>query len=80
MEEEQEVKEKRLDCLERCLDKLDPDNRELIIQYYLGEQRAKIENRRTLAERFKLTANALSIRACRLRTKLEECVTKCSGL
>jgi DNA-directed RNA polymerase specialized sigma24 family protein len=78
-QESQKGKEKRLDCLERCMEKLDPDNRDLIFQYYLGEQRAKIENRRALAARIKLTVNALSIRACRIRARLEECVGKCCG-
>jgi DNA-directed RNA polymerase specialized sigma24 family protein len=78
MEESRMRKEAMLECLESCLRKLEPDSRELISQYYLGEQRAKIENRRTLAARLKLTVNALSIRACRIRSRLEECVGKCS--
>jgi DNA-directed RNA polymerase specialized sigma24 family protein len=70
-------KEKRLDCLERCTQKLDPAMRELIFQYYSGEQRAKIENRRSLASRLGISMNALSIRACRIREKLESCVREC---
>lgn len=72
-----EDKEKLHDCLERCLRQLPPDHRELIIQYYRGEQRAKIDNRRTMAARFNLTMNALGIRACRIRSRLETCVNKC---
>ncbi len=79
MEESRAREESRLACLETCLQSLDPDTSELIFQYYLGEQRAKIENRRALAARLKLTTNALSIRACRIRTKLEACVSKCSA-
>jgi DNA-directed RNA polymerase specialized sigma24 family protein len=71
-------REKLLESLERCLQRLEPENRELILHYYYGEQRAKIENRRVLAERFGLTINALSIRACRLRGRLEACVSECS--
>ena len=37
--------ELRSECLQRCLDRLTPENRELIVQYYQGEKRAKIENR-----------------------------------
>jgi DNA-directed RNA polymerase specialized sigma24 family protein len=69
------AKEKLFDCLERCLDKLQPEDRELILDYYRGEQRAKIERRAELAARFGLTLNALSIRACRIRGKLEICVS-----
>jgi DNA-directed RNA polymerase specialized sigma24 family protein len=71
------AKEKLFDCLERCLSKLQPEERELILEYYRGEQRAKIERRSKLAGHFGLTMNALSIRACRLRTKLEVCVSAC---
>ena len=59
-------KENLLDCLEECMAKLAPNDRGLIIEYYRGEQRAKIERRRTLAEGLRLSLNALSIRACRI--------------
>ena len=72
------AKERLFDCLERCLGKLQPEDRELILDYYRGEQRAKIERRSKLAARLGLTMNALSIRACRLRSKLEICVSACT--
>lgn len=72
-----EIEEKRLDCLERCLQEIGPERREIIIRYYHGEQRAKIENRRALAGELRVTINALSIRACRIRDRLEDCVKKC---
>lgn len=76
--ERKEAEEKQLRCLEQCLQRLEPDDRELISAYYHGEQRAKIENRQRLAERFALTSNALTIRACRIRRKLETCVRECT--
>lgn len=72
-----EEHEERLDCLEKCLKNLDAGNQELIVKYYQGEQRTKIENRRALAEQLGITVNALSVRACRLRDRLESCVDKC---
>jgi len=72
-----EWEEKRLSCLEHCLQSVAPENRDLIFNYYVGERRAKIENRRALAARLRLTPNALSIRACRIRSKLEDCVNQC---
>ena len=75
--DEKESREKLMSCLDHCTEKLEPANRELIIQYYFGEQRAKIENRRALAEKLGVTVNALSIRACRIRDKLESCVGHC---
>ena len=74
---EKEIKEKMLDCLEKCMEKLEKTSREIIIRYYYGEERLKIENRRRLAESLAILLNALSIRACRIRDKLEACVQKC---
>ena len=71
--------QERMECLELCLGKITEPDRELILEYYQGEQRTKIERRARLAERLKLTLNALSIRACRIRQRLELCVRRCSG-
>ena len=75
--DEEEEKQKRWDCLERCMAGVDQENRDLIIGYYHGEQRAKIENRRAMADKLGISVNALSIRACRIRGKLEDCIHKC---
>jgi hypothetical protein len=69
--------EKRLACLGRCTSKLEPVSRELLRQYYVGKGRVKIANRRSLAESLGITMNALAIRACRLRDRLEACVRQC---
>lgn len=73
-QDREDEKEKLLDSLESCLKSLAPADRELILEYYQGDGRTKIQSRRKLAERLGLSANALSIRACRIRTKVEECV------
>lgn len=78
-DEKAEIKEKMLDCLEKCAGELEPASRELITGYYYGEERVKIENRRSLARKFGISTNALSIRACRIRDKLENCVGKCAA-
>ncbi len=67
-------RQRLLEGLERCLQQLPSPDRELILEYYHGEQRAKIERRRALAARLGLTVNAVSIRACRIRDRLEICV------
>jgi DNA-directed RNA polymerase specialized sigma24 family protein len=72
-------KERLFACLEDCLAKLTSADRKLILEYYHGEQRAKIRCRRGLAANLNVTLNALSIRACRIRHKLELCVRKCSN-
>jgi DNA-directed RNA polymerase specialized sigma24 family protein len=78
-DDENELKEKRLNCLEQCMSKLELPSREIISRYYVGKERVKIENRRALAEELGITLNALSIRACRIRDKLEACVRRCVG-
>lgn len=78
-DEDRDRKEKLLECLDRCTAELESSQRELIFGYYSGEQRAKIENRRSLAQTLGITVNALSIRACRIRDKLESCVKECAA-
>ncbi|HEV7681895.1 MAG TPA: hypothetical protein VGO68_07220 [Pyrinomonadaceae bacterium] len=77
--EDRDRKEKMLECLDRCAAKLELSQRELIFGYYTGEQRVKIENRHSLAQTLGITVNALSIRACRIRDKLEICVKDCAS-
>ena len=75
--DEREEKEKMLDCLDKCSSELETRNRELIFRYYVGEERVKIENRRSIAAGLGISVNALSIRAFRIRDKLEACVRLC---
>jgi RNA polymerase sigma factor (sigma-70 family) len=75
--EDQQLAERRMECLERCMGTLDPDERSLIVSYYRGELRSKIENRKAVALKLGVSVNALSIRACRIRAKLENCLSKC---
>jgi DNA-directed RNA polymerase specialized sigma24 family protein len=72
----QEV-EMEYQCLERCMERLTSDNRELVLQYYQEERRAKIDHRRLLAQRLGIALNALRIRAHRIRLNLLECVQQC---
>jgi DNA-directed RNA polymerase specialized sigma24 family protein len=65
--------------LRKCLDTLTPENRALILEYYHGEKKSKIGNRRRLASKLGLSMNALAIRACRIRDGLEDCMKKSSA-
>jgi hypothetical protein len=66
-----------LSCLDRCLARLSPDRRALILEYYGGDPRARIAARQRLAERHGLQPGALRNRALRLRANLERCVADC---
>jgi len=76
---EQEVQEKeRLHaCLDKCLNLLAADDKELILDYYRGERNAKIKSRKSLGEKAGVSSNALRVKVFRLRSTLEECVSKC---
>jgi len=78
-DDESELREKLLTCLEKCTAELGYENKEMIIGYYQGNERTKINNRRSIASKLGISMNALSIRTCRIRDKLEACVKKCAG-
>jgi DNA-directed RNA polymerase specialized sigma24 family protein len=65
-------------CLEECLKHLTPANRDLVLEYYQNEGQAKIDHRKELAQRFGIGVNALRIQVCRIRTKLQKCMSDCS--
>jgi DNA-directed RNA polymerase specialized sigma24 family protein len=65
-----EIQEQRIECLERCLQALKPDQRALVIEYYRDAARQKIERRREMAKRLGITMNALAIRLSRIRAAL----------
>ena len=69
--------EPEFECLDRCMDKLSMNNRDLVLKYYDHEQDAKIEQRRRLAETLNIGLNALRIRAHRIRTMLYQCIKGC---
>jgi DNA-directed RNA polymerase specialized sigma24 family protein len=71
--------ERRLQCLDRCLQQLSADDQALILEYYRGSQRERIDGRKALAARLSLSMNAVAIRACRIREKLVGCLRNCCG-
>src|SRR5262245_41897360 len=76
-EAEASESDEQLDCLRSCLQNLSPENRELIVGYYQGEKGEKIESRKRLTERFKVSVNTLRMRALRLRERLQVCLQDC---
>ncbi len=69
--------EAEYECLESCVGQLPPDSRELVIEYYQNDRRAKIDHRKELAARLGIAPNALRIRAHRIRLTLQRCVEAC---
>ena len=64
-------------CLERCIERLSKDNRDLLLRYHGSDGRTDTDHRRALAEELGIAPNALRIRVYRIRMTLKECVEKC---
>lgn len=62
------------DSFDACLAELPAESRSLLLQYYDGDGRTKIDNRRRLAAALGVTDNALRSRVQRLRDQLERAV------
>ena len=71
--------ERQYRCLEQCMERLSMQNRELILAYYGSAEnpRHKIDGRKSLSERLGIGANALWIRAHRIREGLRKCIDAC---
>ncbi len=74
--EERRSREEMYECFEFCLNQLSAENRELVIQYYQTEKRAKIDNRIALANQLGVSLNVLRVRVYRLRASLEDGISK----
>jgi DNA-directed RNA polymerase specialized sigma24 family protein len=83
-DEEDQMAEIRYRCLRRCLGLLEPEQRELVVAWYLYDKGEKIENRKRLAAQRLTTVETLKVRAFRARRKLrllvEECMMQASSL
>ncbi|HEY9434163.1 MAG TPA: hypothetical protein VI260_22105 [Blastocatellia bacterium] len=75
---EQDEQEKWMECLEDCLQKLMPQDHEMIIKYYYGEERVKIENRQKLAEELGISSKTLVVRALDKAIKRFQLNSQCS--
>src|SRR5262245_18178676 len=75
--DDEDKDERGYECLEHCMEKLSPEHRELVLQYYQEERGAKIDNRKHLADQLGIAVNALRIRVCRIQASVIECLPKC---
>lgn len=69
--------EREDECLNKCLGELLQPDRELLERYFQHMKRAKIVSRQKLAEELNLTANALRIKAHRLKKSVLGCLQTC---
>lgn len=66
-------------CFEACLARLPGEARTLVLDYYVAEGQARIDNRQRLAKRAGLSHTALRSRVHRLRDRLERCTNQCAA-
>jgi DNA-directed RNA polymerase specialized sigma24 family protein len=64
-------REAEYECLEKCLDGLEPKDRELVLDYYREDGRARIRHRRKMAMSLGIPVSALRVRAHRIRVNIE---------
>ena len=67
------------ECLDKCLEKLSPDNRNLLLDYFSEAKLAKIQLHRRISEGLQTTQTALRMRVMRTKQKLKVCVQECMG-
>lgn len=65
------------ECLSKCLQKLEPEQRELITEYYQLEKTAKIDLRKEIAQRLGMKYEQLRVYAFRVRKDLRKCILNC---
>ena len=65
------------ECLDKCLDKLSPESRDLLLDYFSEAKLRKIELHRRISESLKMTQTALRMRVMRTKQKLKICVQEC---
>jgi len=79
-EEAANIKEQLHECLDACLDGMDPKSRDLVLDYYRLDKQSKIDLRKSLAQDLGISVNALRIRLHNIRANLEKCIEQCLGL
>lgn len=67
------------ECLDKCLEKLSSDSRNLLLDYFSEAKMAKIELHRRISESLRLTQTALRMKVMRTKLKLKICVEECMG-
>ncbi len=72
-----EEEEQRYECLEQCVERLTPKNRELLRAYYKEDDEEKTDHRKEMAESMGVELNALWVRMHRIRERLRQCVIEC---
>jgi len=74
---EKQEKERWHSCLEKCLQTLPQESRQLLLEYYAEDKTQKIETRSRMAKQLGVAAGVLRNRIFKLRNCLRGCVATC---
>jgi len=70
--------ERRCGCLDLCLaEKLNEDERQLVLRYHEKNKQEKIQVRKQIARELGISINALRIRVCHIHSRLRPCIEQC---
>ena len=68
------------ECLDKCLERLSTDSRDLLLEYFSETKQKKIELHQRISESLRMTQTALRMRVMRSKQKLKTCVQECMSL
>lgn len=65
------------ECLDKCLDELPPQKKELVLQYFSRTKTAKINLRRQISQTMEKSQTAVRMEVKRIKDRLKRCVQEC---
>lgn len=67
----------RIECLEKCLQELSAEKREMFVNYFQHKKRTKIESHKKMAQSLGIDVNSLRTKVYRIKLEMEKCIRKC---
>ena len=68
------------ECLDKCLERLSSESRDLLLDYFSETKHKKIELHQRISQNLKMTQTALRMRVMRGKKTLKNCVQECMSL
>jgi DNA-directed RNA polymerase specialized sigma24 family protein len=65
------------ECLDKCLERLSPESKSLLLDYFSEARLAKVQLHRRISESLDMSQTALRMRIMRTKQKLKTCVQEC---
>jgi RNA polymerase sigma factor (sigma-70 family) len=75
---EETENEPEMTKLRRCIEELEPDEKDLVLEYYGREGRERIDTRRRMCDQLNCSAAALYTRISRIKNSIRDCIEACA--